>query len=369
LTADGGRPADRVGARWYGPRRLAAWAPDDAREEIVTLGAGTVALDDADLARAGELLAKVFAVTAQWELARAAYADAAAAWQPLDPGRAIALATLAASLPLPPVASDQDAVAAELDLVRRSIGRDQAPPLARRSLLEVQRALAPRQIVGRIEAAFGLAPEELAILMGAVASILEPDAVPLLPFEGWTTVLADSLLDAQPDVGRLVGSGLVRVTPALVPHPNLISRLLGRATLEPPTGVRFEPLVARGPAPDEISRLSRSLMVNGGVAAIVGPARTGRHTFAAHVAQAAGQRALAVHPVLGGGPEALVDAAFEARLFDALLVIDLDAWRAVGLSSLALPALGPVIAVSRDEPALPRDERVFTVHRWLQGVS
>jgi hypothetical protein len=162
--------------------RMVAWAPDDARELLAGVASGGDEHDDVALAHTSELMAKAFAITGAWKLAREGYGLAAASWRPHDPTRAFALGELAKRLPLEPFRHDADAIEAERLLVDRMRGEDAAPPLLLRAVTEIRRALAPRPITGRSEAACGRAPMEAALLL-AIAS--EPGASEYTTLEAW----------------------------------------------------------------------------------------------------------------------------------------------------------------------------------------
>ncbi|MCX5747456.1 MAG: hypothetical protein NT062_33750, partial [Proteobacteria bacterium] len=125
----------RTTSIWDRAWRLAAWAPDAARELVTA--AREEADDPHDAERALEILARVFATTGAWELAADAFASAAAAWDRDDPARALALRAVATQLPLAPFADDASALAAELDVVTRAHA---AAPLVRRTIVELRHA-------------------------------------------------------------------------------------------------------------------------------------------------------------------------------------------------------------------------------------
>jgi hypothetical protein len=346
---------------WREPHRLAGWAPDDARELLVALAAS----DGGDLALAHttETLAKVFAVTSAWDLARGAYLAAANAWDPLHAPRAAALRVVVAELPLAPFATNAEAIAAELDLLRAAFDATWPPPLAARALVELRRSLAPRPITGRIEAAFGLAPEDLALAIAAAAPIIDADAAPLLALHDWTPLLrAQTAFSLDPT--RVLALGLVRATPKLVPHPAFASRLLGRAGLEQPTGARMGLVEPCGDVPGDVDTLATALVIRNAIAVVIGASGSGRRSALAHIARRRGRRLYTAHPLAGATPDTLVDAAIEARLHDGVLAVDLDAWRERGVAfeTAQLAALAPIAVVSRDEPEIPPAARAFTMY-------
>ena len=341
---------------WQLASRLAAWAPDEARE---LLAAAPVDAELLDVAQLAELLGRVFAVTGAWPLAAAAFTDAAASWTGLDDARAEALTALAAALPLAPFASEEAALAAELALVERCLDADRPPPIVERAVVELRRTLAPRPLLGRLEATCRLAPLEVALLVAAVAPILRPE-LPTGSAEAWGPWLAAASLTTVVDLGRLVDLGLLQPGPVLAPAPALVSRLLGRTTVEAPLGVHLR-RVAPGARPGDAAALARALVLSGGVAVVVGPPGTGR---AATLARVLAERGLGLFEAQLGGHgrrTALIGAAVEARLHGALLVIDLDAWEAPDLD--ALVALAPIAVVASAEPALPDELRAFTLTR------
>lgn len=349
-----GPPVSALASVWERAARLAAWAPDEARE---LLADASPEGDVLDVARLAELLGRVFAVTGAWELAAAAFTDAAATWTGLDEQRAAALAALAAALPLAPFTSDDEALAAELAVIARCLDPEAPPPIVERAIVELRRALVPRQVIGRLEATCGLAPLEVALLMAAAAPILAP-GLPSAPVAAWAPLLEAASLTAAVDLDRLVALGLLQPGPALVPAPALVSRLLGRTTVEAPLGGRLR-RIAPGPPPPDAAVLARALVLGGGVAVVVGPAGTGR---AATVARVVAERGLGLFEAQLGGrasDAALTGAAVEARLHDGLLVVDLDAWDAPPLELLV--ALAPIAVVTTTEPALPDEVRAFTL--------
>lgn len=346
-------------ARW-----LAAWAPDAARERLIAL-LEAAAGDDAVLAEASEVLGKVFAVTGAWSLAARAYHQAAATWAELGQvALAASLRELADRFPLAPFADDQEALTAELavlDAAQRGV-------TAGDRLVELRRALPPRPITGWLEASFALAPEEMRLVMAAVASILDAASYPARTTAGWSTVLTGG---PGLDDGRLLASGLCRATPMLCPYPGLVSRLLGRDRLEQPQGVRLEmvsPGVAPSGAPDAIAAL---------VGPSIGVIHGGGARGAAAAAIAAGQgwNAIAAHAVLGAAPASLTAAALEARLFRGLIAVDLDAWRELGVELVggdggaALALRGPLFALAADDPAIAARHRAFTIQLAPDAVS
>jgi hypothetical protein len=334
---------------WREVWRIVAWAPDQARD-LVVAGEGEVA-SELDHARAADVLAKVFAVTGAWPLAREAYDHAAESWASLDPARALCARAIAARLPLRAFAGDGEAIAVELDLVARCV-RGEAVTL-RRSLVEIQRALHPLAITGRIEAAFRLSPGELALVMAAMASVIGDE---LRTVEEWQRVLA-----VDDGIERLVELGVASATPMLVPHPTLASRLLGRTTIEQPRGIRLDLVPTIGRPPREAADLARAL-ARGGIGVIYGAPRSGRRTYGAHVA---GRTVLAARRV-AGDPD-ITGALREAALHDATVAIDLDEW---GLDAIdAFDRNGALIAVSRENPAIPNERRAFTIRTWRDGVS
>lgn len=349
---------DPMDDRWREPRRLAGWEPDLARE--ILLGLAEQGGEDLELAQTSELLAKVFAVTRAWDLARDAYETAAGAWGEFDPVRAEALRAVASRLPLMPFGTDRDGLLAEISVIRHSF-QGGPSPILERAVNEIRRCLTPRPITGRLEAAFGLAPEELALVMGAVTPILNPDAAPLLPLADWLEVIAAST-GVMPDPTRLLALGIVRATPELVPHPALASRLMGRTALEHPAGARLVPVEALGGATDDAEDLSRALVSGYGIAVIVGPASSGRRTAAARLARQRGRKLFGVRVVSGASADSVVEAALEARLHDGLLAVDLDDWGQRGVDAELLNRLAPIVCVTREEPEIPPDLRAFTMY-------
>ena len=337
-------------------RRLAAWAPDAARDRLTALlEAGTG--DDLALAAASEVLAKVFAVTGAWELAAQAYEQAAAVHEDLgDPALAGELRAVAARFPLAPYADAREALAAELAIIEAALRG--APPTADRYVAELRRALPPRPLLGRLEAAFALAPEEVELLAAAIASAIEPARIPARSAAAWADLLGgDPLGDA-----RLRAIGLCRGAPELHAHPGVVSRLLGRERLEPPAGLRMRSITPGAP-PERVAELA---------AALVGPAigvvhGTGpRKAVAAAIAHHLGWELLLAHPRLGALPELLADAVIEATLFGSLVAVDLDRWRAQGTDlaadgGAALAARGPLFALAAGDPPLALSHRAFTL--------
>jgi len=350
--------------RWREPRRLAGWEPDLARDVLLALV--EEGGDDLALAQTGELLGKVFAVTGEWELARDAYTTAAEAWSELDRVRAEVLRAVASSLPLTPFPGDRDALMTEIAFVRRAFEGE--PPLAERAIAELRRSLAPRPITGRIEAAFGLSPEELALVIAAATPIVDPDAAPILPIDDWLQVLAAST-GVVADPTRLLALGVVRATPDLVPHPGVASRLIGRTSIDHPAGVRLIPVEPIGRSANDTEDLARVLFAGFGIGVLVGPSASGRRTTAARIVGRRGRKLFTARPAQGASANSIVEAALEARLNDGLLAVDLDDWRSRGVDTDLLTQLAPIVVVSRDEPGIPAESRAFTMYPSKDGVS
>jgi len=322
--------------------RIASWAPDDARELI----ANVPPTDDIGIARAAELLARIGAVTAQWDLAKEAYAEAAATWEPHDAARAAALRAIGSQLPLQPFGTDIDAVASEVELVRRIFEQGRPAPVVQRAIVELRRALEPRPITGMIERAFGLAPGELAFAIAAAAPALEADVVPRLSASDWQLLLGSSSLDGAVPLGR--ARLLVKEGQELVAHPALVSRLLGRTTLENPIGMTLR-FVTAGAAPADADALSRALVIDRKIgigdnlealAAIA--ARRGLKVIAAR-AQSASSIALNA-------------AIVEAGLHGGIVAIAAEEWR-----NITLPTQAPLLVVAKTPVAIAASQRAFTL--------
>jgi hypothetical protein len=353
--------ADLLAAWW-----LAAWAPDAARDRLAALlTAGSD--DDALLAGASEVLGKVFAVTGAWPLASQAYEQAAAVHDALGAlALAGALREVAARFPLAPFADDREALAAELAVIEAA--QRGAPSSAERRVVELRRALPPRPITGCLEAAFALGPEEMALLMAAVAGGVDPVRYPARTAAEWSALLGGGAGDGGGggggaiDDSRLRAIGLCRGVLALVPHPGVVSRLLGRDRLDSPLGLRLR-AVAPAEAPERSDELA---------AALVGPALGVIHgagpraAVAAAIAARLGWELLIAHPRPGASPELVAEAVVEATLFRGLLAVDLDRWRLLGIDlardgGAALARRGPLFVLAAGDPKVAPRHRAFTV--------
>jgi hypothetical protein len=321
--------------------RIASFAPDAARELI----ASVEPTDDIGVARAAELLARIGAVTGAWELAKEGYDEAAAAWEPMDAARAAALRAIGAQLPLRPFGTDIDAVASEVELVRRIFEAGRPAPVVQRALVEIRRTLEPRPITGIIERAFGLTPGEMAYVMAAAAPALEAEIVPRLPASDWQPLLGSSSLDGPAPLGR--AALLVKETPALVAQPALISRLLGRTTVENPVGLTLR-AVTPGVAPPDAARLADALVIE---------RKIGIGDSIEAMAAIAARRGLGVLLVRAQAATALGLAAaqLEAGLHGAIAAISYDEWRH------AVPKTGPLLVVAKTPVSIPPDARAFTL--------
>ena len=324
--------------------RIASWAPDEARELI----AQVEPTDDVGVARAAELLARIGAVTGAWELAREAYGEAAAAWEALDARRAAALRAIATCLPLQAFGTDIDAVASEVELVRRIFETDRPAPIVQRAIVELRRTQEPRHVTGLIERAFGLTPGEMAYVMAAAAPALEADVVPQLPASDWQPLLGSSSLDGPAPPGRALASGLVKETPALTAHPALISRLLGRTTLENPIGMTLR-FVTPGAPPPDADALARSLILDRKIG--VGDSV---ETLAA-IAARRGLKVLAAR-AQSASTIALGAAILEAGLHGGIVAIAAEEWR-----NIKLPTEGPLLVVAKTQVPIPPGHRAFTL--------
>jgi len=256
---------------WDTAAAIAAWAPDATRELL----ANAVDLDDEfALPRASELLAKAFAVTGVWDLARDSYALAADTWESLDAKRAGALRELIRALPLVGFASEHDAIEAERTLARGMLDAGSESMLVLRAMTEIRRAMLPRPITGLIEATFELAPMQHAFVM-AVAL----EGASRLTMHEWQTRLRPSLW-FEHSLERTIELGLVHTTPVVTAHPRLVSRLHGRTVIEMPRGVRYDELepTQRGlrrfrlhaignPLPEALVEAAIEIGVHGGVLA------------------------------------------------------------------------------------------------------
>jgi hypothetical protein len=335
--------------------RIAAWAPDEARELIAALPEEARDNDIAH-ARATELLARIGAITGEWALASAAYVAAAESWDVLDPVRAMALRAIGGCMPLAPFGSDIDALAHEIDLVRRIFDPEVPAPVVLRAVVELRRAISPTSITAMLERTFLLSPGELAYVMAVAAPNLEPGCAPRLGAADWKPLLGSSSLDGPVDVGRALSTGLVRSglvrggAGELTPHPALISRLLGRTTIEQPIGVTLRPVVPAH-APLETDVFAHALVVSGGIGVgdDVGSL--------AAVAARAGYAVMAAHPDVAATPAGLATAIVEAGLHGALVVIDLDSWPLERLPEL----VGPLLVTSKRDPRIPPERRAFTL--------
>ena len=334
--------------------RIAASDPDAARELVFT----TVDGDENSLVLAQECLAKVFAVTGSWDLARAAYMGAAASSDPLDAARAAAFRGTSECLPVLRFTSDREAIAAELDLVVRCLAGE--VPATRRMLVEIRRALQPASTLARIAAVFGLGPEDVSLMMAAVASIAIADQVSRRTPAEWNEVLVPSQLGRCGSVERLVHHRLCAAIPQLVPHPSLVSRLLGRCELDHPSGIRLDSLdVVVQPLPTSLSRV---LLTTRGIAIIHGEPATARTACAAAIGAQCGRRVFAMRPSAGAESADFASAALEAALHGGMLAIDLDDWSARGIEIAAfsdLIARTSMFVLGRHAAAIPADRVAF----------
>lgn len=338
-----------LGEPWDSAARMAAWAPDDARDLLASLAHAGDGQDEVALACTSELIAKAFAVTGAWELACDGYLLAAESWQPLDPGRARALGELAKQLPLAPFRDDAEAIEAERALVARVRDEAAAPPLLLRAVTEIRRALAPRPITGTIEAACGLAPMEAALVF-ALAS--EPRA-----FAGTTIETCHELLAPsqwyEAGLDRVVALGLVRVTPEVAAHPRLVSRLRGRTAIEMPRGLRVERIAGVAARVDAGEQRRTSALLAGGIAR-VGAGQLGE---AARLVATRGVGLCAVHPIGGDPSELLAEAAVELRAHGAMLAIEHEAWSFAPRELIA--SLAPIVVAGGDDALFADDPRAF----------
>lgn len=343
-------PPQLLGEPWDSAARMVAWAPDDARDLLASLAHGGDGQDEVALAHTSELIAKAFAITGAWELARDGYLLAADSWRPHDPARALALGELAKQLPLAPFRDDLEAIAAERALVARVRDEAAAPPLLLRAVTEIRRALAPRPITGMIEAACGLAPMEAALVL-ALAS--EPRA-----FAGMTLELCQEQLAPSQwydgGLDRVVALGLVTAAPRIAAHPRLVSRLAGRIALEMPRGLRVERIAAsRAAAVDADAQRRTSALLASGIARV----GAGQLDAAARLLGERGLRLCAVYPIAGDPSDLLADAAVEVRAHGAVLALDHAAWSFAPPELLA--SLAPVVVAGGDDALFADDPRTF----------
>ncbi|HWO20123.1 MAG TPA: hypothetical protein VNO30_15155 [Kofleriaceae bacterium] len=344
--------------------QLAAWAPDAARDRLAALlEAGSD--DDALLASASEVLGKVFAVTGAWALAAQAYEQAAAVHDTLGhPALAGALREVFARFPLAPFADDGEALAAELAVIEAA--QRGTAVAAERRIAELRRALPPRPITGRLEAAFALGPEEMSLLMAAIAGGIDPLRYPARSTAEWSALLGGGggggTSRGALDDRRLLAIGLCRGGLALVPHPGVVSRLRGRDRLESPPGLRLR-AVAPAAAPERADELAAAL-VGPALGVIHGPGP--RAAVAAAIAARLGWQLYLAHPRLGANQEQVEDAIIEATLFGGLLALELDRWRRLGIDPVrdggaALARRGPLLVLAAGDPAIAPRHRAFTI--------
>jgi hypothetical protein len=365
------RDVDEVRTRLAAARRRASWDPDGARELVIA--AGAAGGDQRELAVASELLGRIAAVTGAVTIADQAFASAIDAWVELgEPELAWLAAAMQRALPIRPFTSEREALDAELSLLEPAAPGQN--PLVARALVELRRAVAPRRGPGRVEAAFGLDPAEMALLFAAVASLLDEHLGPLRTAAEWTPRLAPTLIEPPgAAAASLVAAGLVSETPVLVPSPALIGVLLGRARMASPPGVELTrhdgPLA---PVP-RVAELAAALGRRG-VGVVHGGSPGARAAAAAAVARRLGF-GLAVAAPAGREVAALREAAVEARLFDCLIAIDLDAWRDAGVDVAAAVAAGalapcePGLVLAAADPPLPASRRAFTLGTRPAEVS
>jgi len=230
--------------------------------------------------------------------------------------------------------------------VRRIFEQGRPAPVVQRAIVELRRALEPRPITGMIERAFGLAPGELAFAIAAAAPALEADVVPRLSASDWQLLLGSSSLDGAVPLGR--ARLLVKEGQELVAHPALVSRLLGRTTLENPIGMTLR-FVTAGAAPADADALSRALVIDRKIgigdnlealAAIA--ARRGLKVIAAR-AQSASSIALNA-------------AIVEAGLHGGIVAIAAEEWR-----NITLPTQAPLLVVAKTPVAIAASQRAFTL--------
>jgi hypothetical protein len=136
----------------------------------------------------------------------------------------------------------------------------------------------------------------------------------------------------------------------LAPHPGLVSRLLGRTTVEQPIGVSLQTIAPTEP-PLGADVFAHALLVGGGigVGADVGAL--------AAVAARCGFGVMAAHPGAAASPLGLTAAIVEAGLHGALVVIDVDEWPADRLPEL----VGPLLVTGKRDPRIPPERRAFTL--------
>jgi hypothetical protein len=342
--------------------RIAAWAPDAARDLLITAIADGG--DDIALAAATEVLAKLVAVTGAWELARASVDQAAEIRRSLgDLASAAALVELGARFPLAPFGYDAEALEAELSLICAAVSGELSK--LDRAIVEIRRALTPRSLTGNIEAWFRLTPSETLLLMAAVGSVTDPRCGPPRSAEIWHRVLggADDAAD------QLVSRGLATSVGELVPAPRAVSRLLGRNELDPPATIR---LVRPPSSRDHRDHrpLSEALVDRSRYGVVLG-SRVSASELAAGIARRAHATSCVVAiPILTTGQPTASDLAemvIEGRLFGAVVAVDYTAWQQAGVD-LARPDIaarvlscGPVVVTAGEDPPLPREWRSFTV--------
>ncbi|HEY4177227.1 MAG TPA: hypothetical protein VGM90_10360 [Kofleriaceae bacterium] len=327
---------------WVAASRVAAWAPDIARELI----ANAPDREPHDDARAGEILGRAFAATGAWDLARDSFLLAAEAWEADDPARALAVSGVARALPVKPFIDDAAAIAAELDIVQRLLTPAAPTPVVRRTLVELQRSLAPRRVVGTLEVAFGLSPTETALLVAAAAPLLDP-GFPALSIEQWEDLVASSTLAPFATIDRLVRMGAIAQTSPLTVAPGIASWLLGRRAMEHPGGVRLyrtPPALATGDV-----AAARRLIVDGASVVTSDP-----ETLAAGLI-AFNRSLIALRPPARARRQAIVAASVEARLHGGIPLIDLETWESPDVAIAA--ELAPCVIALPQDPVLANELR------------
>ncbi|HEY4059928.1 MAG TPA: hypothetical protein VGM39_25105 [Kofleriaceae bacterium] len=322
---------------WQLASRVAAWAPDIARDLV----ADAQDTDENDDARAAEILGRVFATTSTWDLAREAFQTAATAWESVDEARATAVRGVARGLPVVPFADDDAALEAELEIVARMLDGETAMPVVRRTIVELRRSLSPLRVVGQLEAALGLSPAETALIIAAAAPLLVPSFAGL-PADRWEELVASSTLAPRATADRLVKLGAISQTPALIVSPPIASWLLGRRNLEHPGGVRLSSVPAsleRG----DTDAAYRLLVERACVIA------TEPDVLAGGLAEM-GRALVALRPAARSGRSAIVTASIEARLHGGIPLIDLESWD--GADPQIIADLAPCAVVPPRDSAL-----------------
>ncbi|MCX5745581.1 MAG: hypothetical protein NT062_24150, partial [Proteobacteria bacterium] len=203
--------------------------------------------------------------------------------------------------------------------------------------------IAPVRAIGRLAAVLLLSPAEVGLLVAAAAPALDARIAPL-PAAVWEPLVAASTFAPRAGVERLVRLGAIVETPALVAAPAIVGWLLGRRSVEEPSGVRLRTVPASLP-PTDLS-LARALVIDGRSAITRWPA------LLASALAVGGRTLVALELTERATRDAIARASLEARLHGGVPLIDLETWSTPDPSIAR--ALAPIAVTLPRDPALAR---------------